>query len=136
MMNEESKVKDIFKQYMAEELGNSEINRAKKKLIREHFSQPPAFVFRPVILIPLLSFAAAFILILQMYKPVPKPAVEPLRTVSVEKPVLETIPIIPQGLDVKVREASSEVGATMVYQKAYQDAPVTIIWVFTGRTNQ
>ena len=35
-----------------------------------------------------------------------------------------------------VRHVSSEVGPTMVFQKLYQDKPITVIWVFTGGTSQ
>lgn len=33
---------------------------------------------------------------------------------------------------VQVKRVSSRVGPTMVYQRSYQDVPVTIIWVFKG----
>ena len=136
MSDDESRVKQIFKQYMTEELGSPEICRAKKKLIDQHFSQPPIFIFRPVFLVPALSLIFTIMLIFQMHKPAVKPVTESLRTVSVEKPVLETTPYIPKGLEVKVSEVSSEVGAAMVFQKTYQNAPVTVIWVFTGGANQ
>ena len=131
MSDEESTVKQVFKRYMAEELGSPEIRRAKRKLIDEHFGQPPVFIFRPVFLVPALSLIFTIMLIFQMHKPAVKPATEPLRAMSVEKPVSEIIPSISKGLEVKVSEVSSEVGAAMVYQKTYQNAPVTVIWVFT-----
>ncbi len=33
---------------------------------------------------------------------------------------------------VQVKRVASQMGPTMVYQRAYRDVPVTIIWVFTG----
>ena len=152
MTNEENAVKNIFRRYIAEELKSPEVREAKETFIREHFNQPQVLIFRPVVLVPVLSLALVFVLVFQMQKPVVKPTVQLPEAVSVQKPILETIPAIPAKSEVKVREAFSEVGATMVYQKSYQDAPITIIWVFTplevvskpaspltgftGRTNQ
>ena len=135
MSREEQKVTHIFREYMAQELGSREVARSKKQLIREHFTEKPPLIFQPVFLMPALGFAVFLcFLIFQPEKSIVKPLSEPLKTTSVTttKAVPVLTPYHRSDLEVKVRQVSSEVGATMIYQKADFQTPITIIWVFTG----
>ncbi len=148
-MNDEKKIKQAFKELFSHELSNPEVKRAKKNLIAE-FSGRPVFNWKPVTLIPVFSLILAVILIYQLPKqptvqpPIlieVKPAVLPaadLKPINVKKVSKEIKKIIntQAPLDVKVTRVSSDVGSAMVYQKNYQDNPVTIVWVFTGGGKQ
>src|SRR3989338_1529935 len=113
---------------MAHELGSREVARSKKQLIREHFTEKPSLIFQPVFLMPALGFAALLcFLIFQPEKSIVKPLSEPLKPASViaTEAVPTLTPYLQSDLEVKVKRVSSEVGATMVYQKADFETPIT-----------
>ena len=55
---------------------------------------------------------------------------------TVKPPLVKEIPYEPARLEINVEQVSSEVGPTLVYQKDWRNQPLTIVWVFTGGTNQ
>ena len=136
MSDSEKELKILFRDYMAQELRSREVDQAKKAFIREHFSGGSSLIFRPVFILPALSLIFLVVLIFQIQRPAVKSVAEPLQKVILEKQISEPILEIPPGLEVKVREVSSDVGSPMVYQKSYHDVPITVVWVFTGGANQ
>lgn len=73
-------------------------------------------------------------------KPVPLPLEQPVVFENVSAGISEeTLAAIKMATEqgnpgVKVNKVSSKVGSVMVYQKTYQEAPITIVWVFPNAT--
>ena len=135
MSEHEEELKNAFRQHIAAELSSPEVAKAREKLIRDHFRPAPPLVFRPVFLIPALSFVFALLILFQVHKPISKPMAVSLKE-AVELPQMREAPYMPPELGVDVEVVSSEVGPTLVYQKMVQNKPITVIWVFTGGAAQ
>ncbi|MBI4358590.1 MAG: hypothetical protein HY584_04755 [Candidatus Omnitrophica bacterium] len=133
---EEKKIRELFKTYMAEELKHPEIGRRKKAFIQEHFAPHIPFVLRPALLVPTLSFIFICVLALQLMKPVTKPIPQVALKETVKPKTLERTPFEEGDLGVQVKQVSSDMGSTLVFQKSSQGVPVIVIWVFTGGSNQ
>ena len=133
---EEKKIAESFRTYMAAELKSREVVYAKKAFIHEHFAHETPNLLRPALLVPTLSFLFICVLILQLIKPVSKPVPQFVLRETVEIKTLERTPYEKGDLGAEVRQVSSDMGSALVFQKFSQGAPVTIIWVFTGGSNQ
>ena len=136
MNHQEEEMKRVFKRYMAEEIGSGEIARAKKEFMRKHFTELPPIFLRPAYLIPALSLVFVLLIIFETQKAPIQPRIQPIPPAVLQTKPMEPIPYRQMPVPVMVRQVSSEVGPTMVYQKKGRDVPVTIIWVFTGGGNQ
>ena len=133
-------IKEFYKKYIDQEVNRPEIDREKKEFIKNHFqSEAPFFLFRPAVMAGALSFAGVILLLFVFPHKLNYHAETQVANNKVEKlidsikpaPVLSPVPLGPLPL-VQVKEATSEVGPVMVYQKMYKDSPVTVVWVFTG----
>ncbi|MFZ5802006.1 MAG: hypothetical protein ACOY3K_02690 [Candidatus Omnitrophota bacterium] len=127
----------LVRNYLAEEIRDPEIARAKKTFIREQFGAPPLWggwlpAFRPVAVFGIclaLIFASQFAL-----DHAGNFDLEPLmRWTSNFNPPRES----PQDLagignPVEVKRLSGFAGPTMMFQKAYGNMTMTVIWVFTN----
>ena len=135
---QEEELKSAFRQYIKTELSSPEVAQAKERFIHEHFGKQPSIIFRPAVLVPVLGLLFAFLMVLQIHKPVSKrlPFTEPSLKETVKPSLVKEIPYEPARLEINVEQVSSEVGPTLVYQKDWRNQPLTIVWVFTGGTNQ
>ena len=109
MKDLENKLKYIYRDYVAGEVSRPEVRQAKKNLIASHFNPKPAIAFDVTFALSAMVLGVAFLMCFY-FKPVPTKAFQP----------------------VEVKRVASRVGPTMVYQKNYQDVPITIVWVFAG----
>jgi len=117
---EETKLREVYQNYLRRELRQPEIRLAKKEFLNTYFPKETPVWLRPQVLAPTLALLV-ILLIITYYHPSeipvsPGPELAPAR--------------------VEVRRVGSGVGPTLVYQKVYQDVPVTIVWVFTGGNPQ
>ena len=151
-MGDPDKIKQVFKELFSKELSSAEVKGAKKDLIAQ-FSPAAKFDLKPAVLIPVLSLIFAVLMVYQLNLPKPKQKIKeiPVSQVAVKESVGEKVQKVQVKsvtkqiekifrtevpLDVKVTRVSSDVGSAMVFQKKYQETPVTIVWVFTGGANQ
>ncbi len=144
--SEEKHTRNLYRSFLRQEIKRTDIQQAKKELISAHFSKERPFFLKPAFSIPALSLAGAVMFALLVGRPllekIPVPmkersvrleqAAQPVPLVSSVSPpgAPKALPVNPTLVDVKW--AVSDVGPTMVYQKHFQDVPVTIIWVFPG----
>ena len=100
----------LYRDFICQQVETADVQKEKKAFLKAHFAPEPLLFLRPVFLLP-LALAVALLVVFPWHKPLD---FQPLAS----KP----------GVD--VLRASSREGSVMVYQKTYQDTPVTIIWVF------
>ncbi|HXV28532.1 MAG TPA: hypothetical protein VD913_06150 [bacterium] len=158
---EERKIHKIYRGFLRQEIKRPEIGEAKRELIKAYFPVSRPFFLKPAFSVSALSLAGIVLLAVLFGRPLfdklevrmTQPSVKPAD--SLEAPAvpfvipvtlpprihpLAEIPVVPAALPVHptlvdVRWATSRVGSTMVYQKQFQDVPVTIIWVFPGESS-
>lgn len=132
---EEKLIQKTYRDYLTEEVQSPEVQQAKKEFIEKHFMKEPLFIMKPAVSLSLAVLVAVGLLaaFLFWFKPVPvrEPAPQPAIKQTVEIPKALT-----PGSIVEVKRVASAVGPTMVYQKVAEGLPVTIIWVFNGRSVQ
>ncbi len=142
---EEKRTHHFYRSFLRQEIKHPDIQHAKKELISAYFSKEKPFFLKPAFSIPALSLAGilavAIFLRSPLFEKVPVTAKEQIiksEQAAVPQPLVslapvtppKTLPLNPTLVDVKW--AVSPVGSTMVYQKQFQDVPITIIWVFPG----
>ncbi len=118
----ERKAAGFYRNYLEREIIRPEIRLEKEKFIRTHFWKEPALflTLTPGFTVPALCLTLVFCAFLLFQAP---PTPNPFGRAAVfQKPQVE------------VRRAASKTGAIMVYQKVYNGAPFTIVWVFSGGT--
>lgn len=106
-------IRQIYRNYLTEELAKPEVSQAGKRLAAS-FSVKPAVIFEPASCAALCLLAAAFFFFYQI-QPRPRAVILP----DAPPPVM-------------VKKVFSRTGSTMVYQKNHPDIPITVIWVFPG----
>lgn len=130
-MNEEQEIKQLYRDHLKREILSQDLSRQKRHFIHAHFSEG-SFSGNPFgILAPAFALGLLFFVFLHWQV---RPARSP-GEVSVSPAVSNQADsggdkVLEPGTS--VRRLSSQVGATMVYQKSYGTVPVTIIWVFPG----
>ena len=142
---DEEKIGSAVRDFLAAEVDTAEIEREKRQLISRYFGERPTLVFRPRMFVPVLGIAAIFVIfsyfwvlpkkgvelkqseVAQLHLPVPMAAPE-LAVSGAPAPA----PVPGAVLAPVVKRLSSDVGPTLVYQKTFQKAPITIVWVFAG----
>ncbi len=142
---------ELYREFMKRELARPEIARAKQEFIAQYFSPSPAPAFHPFSMVPAVCLVSLFLVFFQIQqvpmepragriRPIALQSTENVRVITAKenektmqavKKTGETIMKILRPR-VEVKRVSSNVGPTMVYQKTYQNTPVTIVWVFTG----
>ena len=125
------KVRQLFRETIRQETKRPEVRQAKRDFIREHFEAPRPFFYRPTVMVPSLALLGLLLLVLVFPRPLRDGVpVTPLATDGylrvLEQSVETAVP------SVQVKRVTSHVGPTLVYQKLYQDTPITIVWVFHG----
>ena len=145
MNNDEDLIKDLFSNYIQDELNHPEVQLAKKTLIRNYFQESPKIFFGVEMMAPAIALFSLFFIFNQIQLPVRNQVAPALQSAQVDlsKEIKLKIPInekktepkkqfSPDEDGVLVKKVSSSVGPTMVYQKKYENVPVTIVWVFMG----
>ncbi len=122
----QKKISAEFRAFMAGELRDPAITRAKKDFLNAHFSRPArgAGVLRWVI--PALSLVLVFVLA-AYFDLFPRD--------KTGRPVPVPVPVsagsgLPDTLAVFATRVSSQTGSPLIYQKTVEGIPVTVIWVF------
>jgi hypothetical protein len=137
----EERIRELYRDVLRQQISRPEVRREKKEFMAAYFKKETPFLMRPAFFIPALSSVGiVLIAVLLFQRPISEVSeVEPMRQaveVPVEVPAEEVRREIPPGEGryplVEVEEVTSRVGPTMVYNKPYTDAPITIIWVFPG----
>lgn len=130
---DEELVSKIYRKGISDELHRAELYRDKKAFIRRYFGEEPALSLRPVQFVPALSLLACLYLLIFFQQPV---AQKETLEMSLGTPYThqEMGGPPPEALDlerpaVEVKRLTSSVGPTVVYQKVYQDVPITVVWV-------
>jgi len=141
---DESQIREAYRRFIEEEVHRPEVRRDKKSFIKEYFRPEPFILFRPVVFVPAFTAVAAFLIFTHLL-PIPQQRipVEEVQETGIYSEVA-THQAVETGQEgdssadfadhssVNVRRATSRVGQVMVYQKVYQDVPLTVVWVFTG----
>lgn len=127
---------NLLKSYFEQEINHSDVQKAKKAFIHksEKLFSEPSLHWIPMISVS--SIAAACLIAVVWFYPttfLPQPKPEP--TVLMSSPTVpdgsEEVILTPDEHAVVVKRLTSSVGPTMIYQKMYQDHPLTVIWVFS-----
>ena len=105
----DQKISRLYRDLLNDEVRRPEVRREKKAFLQAHFEVPPFWFLRPAFFVPAFLALAATVMFQWQ---------RPFNAVSEARP------------PVHVLRAASHEGPVMIYQKTYQDAPVTIIWVF------
>ena len=116
----DSKLTEIYRDWFSNEISTEEIAREKRAFICEHFSEVSVAVLRPVMMVPAMCLFAFFAWLGLQFMPLPK-VPHAAKVLTHDRKWQEPA---------EVRRLTSEVGPTLVFQKAYQEKPITIIWVF------
>jgi hypothetical protein len=142
----------LFKNYMKQEISTPDYKKAKKDFLNANFKSAPFYTTTPFVSVMVVAFAVAGFHFLLPTQPkediIPTIAMKtPAAQVKTALPV-ETIPPvkieIPEpGLPINetpdlpqiiVKDTSSMIGPTMVYQKIYPDSSMTVVWLVAGGT--
>ncbi|MDP3921107.1 MAG: hypothetical protein Q8R76_09935 [Candidatus Omnitrophota bacterium] len=116
----DSKLTAIYRDWFASEISDEEIAREKRAFIAAHFSEAPVAVLQPVMMVPAMCLFAFFAWFGLQFMRLPE-APHAAKALTQDRKWQEPA---------EVRRLTSEVGPTLVYQKSYQEKPITIIWVF------
>ena len=131
----------IYRDFMAAETARPEIQRQKKEFLNLHFQAGTTGIFSPGFLIPAFALMALCLFFSRLQiKFIPQVVLTEdfpgmrLKTAG-EEAAASRPPSLPP---VQVKRVTSRAGATLVYQKVFDDheLPITIIWVFPGGKNQ
>ena len=136
-------IKKIYQQFLSEQISKPEVSLEKQKLVARYFEKEPFSVLQFSFFTPALCFAMLFLFFqhLQPSRPfilgpqlaLQEPAISQAEQYTQD---LEILPVPEKNQleppHVLVKSISSHVGPTMVYQKRYNEIPITIVWVFAG----
>ncbi len=149
-MKDENEIREVYRQYLKQEVARPEIACEKKEFIARYFEEQPAAALSPAAFAPALSLIVLLIALIFLQRPVlqtktletkPEGAYTLTESVVPFPPSATTasLPseVPPVGLRderpaVVVKRISSRAGSTLVYQKSYQGTPITIVWVFVA----
>lgn len=141
--------KNIYKNWMREEVESAEVQSAKDAFLAQHFPTKPvvaagAYWKTPVFRLALVACMA--ILIVLKINPldqatVSSPEVAQLLSVQSQTAATQTAPqetslsIIENNAEstpirTQIKKLGSQMGATVAYQKSFPDAQITVVWVF------
>lgn len=128
----------LLKNYFDSEVNHAEVKKAQQDVLRQSEKLFPAASVR---WIPTLStsviLAACFLGVVWIYPNVftPKPQAISQVPVIAEPQMIPAQEaeeaLTPDEHAVIVKRLTSSVGPTMIYQKMYQDHPLTVVWVFS-----
>jgi hypothetical protein len=142
-MENEKDSREIIRDYLGFEMSDPAVAKAKKKLIRDHFSL--AGVWFPVLwAVP----AVALVACLAVY-PIYNLALKSEKTIEIRPQKDARVPLSPKSVSTETKESApidaweelpsvavdcveSDAGEIMVYKQNYDDNPITVIWVFPG----
>ena len=141
-MKDENRIGELYRDYLKRETARPELAREKKEFIARHFEEQPVAALRPAAFAPALSLVllmAALIFLQRSALQTKMLETRPEAAYTFTEPV---VPFPPSAMtatppsqipSVVVKRISSRVGSTLVYQKPYQETPITIIWVFVPK---
>ena len=131
MIEGTEEIREIYRNYLTEELARPEVFQARKKLA-DSFSVKPALIFEPAACAAMCLLAAAFFFFYQI-QPLPRAVVRPeTRPVMLRLHPTPVVDAFNPDTPVVVKKVSSRTGSTLVYQQKHHDIPITVIWVFPG----
>jgi len=140
--------KNIYKNWMREEVESTEVQSAKDAFLAKQFPSKPvtaagAYWGAPAFRLALVG-CMALLLVLKInpldHATVSNPEVAQLLSVESQvEAVLEAPPVAPstvssnttpKPVQTQIKKLGSQVGATVAYQKSFPDAQITVVWVF------
>ncbi len=152
------KIKNLYQNLIREEIESPEVQNAKEAFLRTHFKTAPAAagpwkktVFAPSFRLALVGCVALAVLVkIGAFETTPELPVTPTQQPSLEiskeinvseqvqAPLAAIQPAVPEKTagtgatnfnNLKIKKLTSEMGATMAYQKHFPDVQITVIWV-------
>ena len=144
-------INNLYKNLIREEVESPAVQNAKEAFLRAHFPQkapiaagsPRKIFFSPSLRLALVGCFALVVLvktgtidnvIQQQNQIISTPsviqapdAIAP-QTVTVEK-VISVAPAITHDSSTHIKKLSSQMGATVAYQKHFPDVQITVVWV-------
>lgn len=139
--NDERQIRELYREHLKRELARPEVAHEKKEFIARCFEERPVAVLSPAAFAPALSLVALFIVLVFLQQPmlptkslesVPEGAYTLSESVVPYPPSAMTAPP-DEKPSVVVKRITSRMGSTLVYQKSYQETPITIVWVFATK---
>jgi len=128
--------REIYKIYIQNEISHPEFVQNRDRFIKIHWDDKKRFIFPAF---PAFGFSLpVFILIALLAAYVFRVPAKTSKAPPPEIGDVLTNGVSPYKIhenNVSVMRVSSKAGPTMVYQKMYDDVPLTIVWVFPGEIN-
>lgn len=149
------KIQSLYKSLIREEVESAKVQSAKEVFLRTHFKvAPPAatgswksFIFAPsfrlafvgcialAVLVKIGAFETANQLpVIPVQQAAPENLVQksiPTQTLAAQPAVEENHPTVsPKHIsNIQIKKLTSEMGATLAYQKHFPDAQITVLWL-------
>lgn len=139
MENQENeKLSALYREVLKEEMGEFSLEQEKREFIQANFSERTPSIFSGWSWMPVGAMALALLFFVTSIEPPVVTSLNPASQIRVAK-VVETRhdvtrhePLSLKDQLVHVKKVSSDVGATMVYQREHHNIPMTVVWVFPG----
>lgn len=121
---DEREIKEIYREHLRRELARPELAREKSEFIARHFEEEPLAALSPAAFAPALGLIVLLVALVFL-----QPQAVPIKTKTLETRLEAAYTLS----EVAVKRLSSRMGSTLVYQKSYQETPITIVWVFVTK---
>ncbi len=140
--------KNVYKNWMREEVESAEVQSAKDAFLAKHFPPKPvtaagAYWGAPAFRLALVG-CMALLLVLKInpldHATVSNPEVAQILSVESQPAAVQEAPqaassIVeestePYPIQTQIKKLGSQMGATVAYQKSFPDAQITVVWVF------
>lgn len=146
-------IQDLYKSWVREEVESPEVQNAREAFLNERFnaapvpSSPWGFAFSPSFRLAMVGCLALLVLVkVGAFEPTPKQIPQTIvatteksvpvpAEIKVEKPIAAKTasltaqkPIVRMS-NIQIKKLSSQMGATVTYQKHFPDAQITVLWV-------
>ena len=133
-MKDENRIGELYRDYLKRETARPELAREKKEFIARHFEEQPVAALRPAAFAPALSLVLLMAALIFLQRSALQTKMLETRPEATYTFTESVVPFPPSQMpSVVVKRISSRVGSTLVYQKPYQETPITIIWVFVPK---
>ena len=137
-MEDEHQIGGLYREHLKRELARPELAREKREFIARHFEGGPLAALSPAAFAPALSLVVLLVALVFLQQGVPEKTKTMETRPEAAYTLSESILPLPASATTAVRDErpvvvkrlSSRAGSTLVYQKSYQETPITIVWVF------
>ena len=141
-----SEIKNIYKNWIREEIQSPEVKSAKEAFFLDRFPKPQAgpspwaFALSPSFRLAIAGCLTLVILVkVGTFETVAPPSPQSQihssdeqllpQTVTSEKSITPLQMAPTYQSNIKIKKLSSQMGATVTYQKHFSDAQITVLWV-------